>query len=161
MNSAFKEIDPLPAKRLKELMKTYKKRAVDIHRTTGISEKHISNIVTLNKPMTRQTAEKILTAFPGVRLAWLLGYSDRMTEEAVFRAEFSSMIEELNSGAKTQKTIQDSFRLLLSLYGFPLEGPINWNGTLITPIELDFLADKLFMSIGPELDLIAKIKGKA
>ena len=45
MNSAFKEIDPLPAKRLKELMKTYKKRAVDIHRTTGISEKHISNIV--------------------------------------------------------------------------------------------------------------------
>lgn len=185
--AAFAEINPVPADRLKEIMKENMNdkgksiKAVDLHKMTGISAKHLSNILTLNKPLTEGTAQKIIKAFPwrNYRIAWLLGYDDYKTEGAKFHAELEEYQEEVRQGNENQKKIRKAVATLMGIYG------IEWNGEPTSihykvkgnmrkrlpdepaatyrnadfySWELAFIADKIFEEVGRELNFAVKMK---
>ena len=183
MKSEFKKIDQLPAERVKEIMKenlTEKGKplkAVDLHRMTGISEKHISNIMTLNKPLTEGTANKIVEAFPdrGYRKAWLLGYDDHKTDGDKFRQEFTEFKKDMDETADNQKKLLKAAAVIMALYGVEWDGTHemkkyrkdltiancpagSYQGENFYSWELEDIALKLYEVVGMELKHAAQVK---
>ena len=122
--------NPKSIERIKEIMTENKTdrgkpfKAADLHRKTGISEKHLSNILTDNKRLTPGTAAKIIKAFPGryYRLQWLMGEDDYKTEGAMFDAEWKETVRKLNEGSKNQNAIYKAVATMMQLYG------VEWDG---------------------------------
>lgn len=185
--AAFTEINPVPADRLKEIMKENMNdkgksiKAVDLHKMTGISAKHLSNILTLNKPLTEGTAQKIIKAFPwrNYRIAWLLGYDNYKTDGAKFHAELEELQEELRQGSENQKKIRKAIATLMGFCGLEWNGEVapswrhvNKNGMTRRPDqpvtvykniefyswELGFIADRIFDMVKQELQFAVKMK---
>lgn len=164
MNANFKEINPEPANRLKQLMeenmndKGRPLKASDLHRMTGISQKHLSNILTLNKPLTEGTARKIISVFPGYSVPWLLGYDGPMSE----MEEWRELSRELREGAMNQETILAAVGVLMKFYGIDYDGKTSpvakYKGVRFHNWELDKIAMRVFDSIGTELDFMAEMK---
>lgn len=79
------EINPKRADNVKKLIENEKKIrgkftqtefAEAIHQT----QQNVSRILNLQTALTEETARDIVTAFPGYRIEWLLGYDDAMTD---------------------------------------------------------------------------------
>lgn len=113
--------------RLKEIMEenlTEKGKPIkpaDLSRLTGVSKKHLSNIMTDNKPLTLQTAQKIVKGFPGKNYLaeYLTGDSDYKTEGAAFMARLNELHETLN-------IIDNTYRVMASIMARTCG--IEWDG---------------------------------
>lgn len=109
-------------------LKTEKGRPLkqsDLSRITGVSRKHISNILTDNKPLTEATAKKIISglnkAYPlsRFRYEWLLGYDDFQTINEIERKrderELSEIFAFLSDVDKSRTTFASIEKTLASL----------------------------------------------
>ena len=187
MENLLQEINPVPADRLREIMRENKTekgtpyKAIDLCRAAGISQKHISNIMTLNKPLSRSTAEKIVKAFPQrhYRPEWLLGADDFKTEGELFRFGLQKLQNDMREATANQRIIAESVAALLRLYGVEWDGKptprryhkdetgthrlpdlpaAEYLGTPLYSWELSRIANKVFDFIGMELNSYVRAK---
>lgn len=111
-------------------------KAADLSRITGVSQKHLSNILTDNKPLTPQTALKIIKGFPNrrYRVEWLMGEDDLKTEGAAFDFLWEQMGE-----SSRQRT--NAYKLMASImqkYG------VEWNGDCTAYLQADKKGDIIY-----------------
>ena len=163
--------------RLREIMNdnlTEKGRPLkpaDLHRKTGVSQKHLSNILTDNKPLTPTTAAKIIRAFPEkrYRLDWLLGESEYKTEFDREKAEWLSFQREIKQAAHDAGTIKNSVIELLKLHGVEFGEPeapgeitipsppaATYNGVTLSHVDISRISDKVFDLLAIELKYIVQ-----
>lgn len=69
-------INPICAKRLNLIIDSSGMSKKDFADKVGITPNQIAYIVNLKRPLTIETAQMIVTAFPEYRLDWLLGKSE-------------------------------------------------------------------------------------
>lgn len=186
MEDITQERNLLRVKRLRELMKLHGLNQTGLSEVSGVSRKHISNVLRVRPDanLGEGAAAKIITglnkAFParGYRLDWLLGNDDFMT----FGEEFRAHADELTEGSKNHKLIVSSVATLMSFYGIEWDGNLhsamryrkkdgqtyrlpdtppasyNFNGVDLYDWELDLIADRIFELVGHELTFVAKMK---
>ena len=156
-------------------------KAADLHRLTGVSQKHLSNILTDNKPLTEATALKIIKAFPlrNYRIQWLMGEDDYMTEGALFRAKLQKSNDAINASIDRKERKRKAAAALMELCGIDWNGSVNeearinkdgvlemekeppvasYDGVEFYSWELATIADKLFAMLEVELKFAARTK---
>lgn len=75
------EINPIRAERVKTLIDREKITQKELADRIFQTQQNVSRIIQKRQPLTEETARQIITAFPGYRLEWLLGFDDCMTFE--------------------------------------------------------------------------------
>lgn len=165
--------------RLREIMNdnlTEKGRPLkpaDLHRKTGVSQKHLSNILTDNKPLTPTTAAKIISAFPEKRYCvdWLLGKSEYKTEFDREQALRKEVRDTLSASATASNKKRASVLTLMELLGaqlldqdlpegvdyvIPSPPAATYNGVTLTGADILHISDKLLDLLSLELEYIAR-----
>lgn len=96
--------NPESGKRIKKLLKKNKITQSNFAAQIPISEKHLSQIVTGRRNLTRDIAERIASLFPGVRAEWLLCLDNWETE-----AEVQAAQDEIANTAWVETEALDAF----------------------------------------------------
>lgn len=79
MSKKPSEINPEPAKRLKELLMLENVTQEKLSDLIHLSQQSISRIIQKKQSLTDQTARAVIKVFPNYRIEWLLGFDDIMT----------------------------------------------------------------------------------
>lgn len=76
------EINPIRAERVKKLIEREGISQIDFASRIFQTQQNVSRILNLKTALTEETAQDIISAFPGkgYRIEWLLGYDDSMTD---------------------------------------------------------------------------------
>ena len=93
------EINPKRAENVKKLIEAEKITQTELADRIHMTQQNISRIVQMKQPLTEETAQDIISAFPekGYRIEWLLGYDDFPTESERIIAHIREELTELNS----------------------------------------------------------------
>lgn len=76
-----KEINPLRAQRLKELMTDENMSQRELSKRLELSQQSISRILNGVASLTESTAERLILEFPRYRFEWIMGYDDIKTKD--------------------------------------------------------------------------------
>lgn len=136
MSRKRKEINPLRAERLKTIIRKEKEKdkkftQSEFAKRVGFSQQNISRIINLQNSLTEEAAQRIVSVFPGYRIAWLLGYDDYMTEAE----RFSDMIRTANEEGDL---LHNGFMSFAMLSGFKID---------VAPVTDGTTAEKALQSI--------------
>lgn len=120
------EINPIRAERVKKLIEREGISQIDLATLIFQTQQNVSRIINLKTALTEETAQAIISAFPGkgYRIEWLLGYDDAMTTAE----QFSNAIQTMN---KEGELLHRGFMSFAKLSGFNVDvAPIAGNETL-------------------------------
>lgn len=93
MSKQKAEINPISADRVKEILRRENMTQTQLSDRIFQSQQNISRIIQKRQPLTKETAEAIVSAFPDkrYRAAYLLGYDDDLTEDDHFDRVISNL----------------------------------------------------------------------
>lgn len=118
------EIDPVRAERVKILIDREGITQTEFAERIFQTQQNVSRIINLKTALTEETARDIVSAFPGYRIEWLLGYDDSMT----VIEQFMNTVQTANEEATL---LHHGFMSFAQLSGFKIDvAPIVGNETL-------------------------------
>ena len=79
MSKKATEINPIRAERIKIIIDRENINQQKLAELIFQTQQNISRIIQKRQPLTEETAQAIIRAFPEYRIQWLLGYDDVMT----------------------------------------------------------------------------------
>ena len=109
------KINPIRAERVKKIIERAGISQSDFATRISQTQQNVSRIINLKTALTEETAQDIVSAFPEyrIRIEWLLGYDDDMTDED----HFMSTIE---TGRKETEILENALFGLARLSGFTI-----------------------------------------
>lgn len=110
-------INPLPGKRLKQLLNETRTTQKQLSAKIFLSQQTISQIVTGAASLTPSNAQRIVELFPDYSLEWLLGLSD-------YKNQKEKNIETFNKIQRDGSSLEAGFYILASLKGFEISNPV-------------------------------------
>ena len=109
-------INPLPGKRLKQLLNETRTTQKQLSAKIFLSQQTISQIVTGAASLTPSNAQRIVELFPDYSIEWLLGLSD-------YKNQREKNIENLKKILHDGDLLETGFCTLASLKGFEISNP--------------------------------------
>ena len=123
------EIDPVRAERVKILIDREGITQTEFAERIFQTQQNVSRIINLKTALTEETARDIVSAFPGYRIEWLLGYDDSMT----VIEQYMNTVRTVNEEATL---LHHGFMSFAQLSGFKIDvAPIAGNETLEETIQ--------------------------
>ena len=107
MSKKKTEINPIRAERVKILAKSEGITQLKLAEITGFTQQYINRIINMKNALTEETAQIIISHFPGYRLPWLLGYDDFMTEADFFNWYVKEKIGQRDTVVETCQALSE------------------------------------------------------
>lgn len=152
MSKQRAKINPISADRVKEILRRENITQTQLSDRIFQSQQNISRIIQKRQPLTKETAEAIVAAFPDkrYRAAYLLGYDDDMTEDDRFDRVISNHETEHDKNVATVRHLAKLKNIDVHLY-MSASGPGGQN------VEIFVVHDgerRTFISYSDMTDLI-------
>lgn len=113
MSRKYVDYNPIPGKRLKQILKEQGITQTQAGEFLHLSQKTISHMVNGESSVTNETADLMIKEFPQYRKAWLLGIDDYKTNR--------EMLLQVIADARKEGTIMENALFsLASLSGFEI-----------------------------------------
>ena len=118
MSKQRAEINPISADRVKEILRRENITQTQLSDRIFQSQQNISRIIQKRQPLTKETAEAIVAAFPDkrYRAAYLLGYDDDLTEDDRFDRVISNLETEHDKNVAIVRYLAKRKNIDVNLY---------------------------------------------
>lgn len=161
------EINPKSAERLKELCKRFNTTQTAISEAACTTQNTLSKIAQGKQAMSYRVASDIASAFPGVRVEWLMGNDDYMTDEEEGICLASTIAVESFTRTKAVRSLlslsgyefgnTDSQSKAAEMREYYLHGiPVKKDGVLVANIPA-----KKFLLIEQDIQELAELRIKS
>ena len=100
MSKKATEINPIRAERVKTIIDREDINQQKLAELIFQTQQNISRIIQKRQPLTEETAQAIIRAFPEYRIQWLLGYDDIMLKEE-YKQAFIDRMDAANNAVMT------------------------------------------------------------
>lgn len=121
-----KEINPKTGVRLQELIKNLKMTQVEFGERIGLGAQQISCIVRGERRLTEDNARRIAELFPPIRMEWLMGWDDYVTDTELGMSKLYDEIERRNQRSfdmdRKTECVQDILDVMAYHIGKPSGG---------------------------------------
>lgn len=152
MSKQRTEINPISADRVKEILRRENITQTQLSGMIFQTQQNISRIMQKRQPLTKETAEAIVAAFPErrYRAAYLLGYDDDLTEDDRFDRVISNLETEHDKTVAIVRHLANLRNIDINLY-------VSASGSGGESVELFVVHDgkqQTFISYSDMTDLI-------